>query len=157
VYWSKRFPNFVSEIWTLYFDKSKSQERASARCIFINLVGKCSFLSCILEFECKNNNVEYEALVQILKKTIDLNIKELVVFRDLEIIVKKVKNTIHFNSHHLRNYQQEFHRMIETFLAFNIIAIPRSKNTLIDSLATKTLSLSPLEDYEASRFSIELL
>jgi ribonuclease HI len=44
---------------------------------------KHSFLSCRLEFECTNNIVEYEALVQGLKKSIDLNIKELTVFGDL--------------------------------------------------------------------------
>jgi ribonuclease HI len=100
---------------------------------------------------------EYEALVQGLKKSIDLNIKELIVFGDLEIIVRQVKNTIHCNSPHLRNYQQEVHRLIENFQAFNITSIPRSKNMLVDSLATTASRLSPLEDYEASRFSIELL
>jgi hypothetical protein len=96
-------------------------------------------------------------LVQGLKKDIDLNIKELVVFGDLEIIVKQVKNTIHCNSPHLRNYQQEVHRLIDNFLTFKIITIPRSKNILADSLDTIASRLSPLEDHEASRFAIELL
>jgi len=47
--------------------------------------------------------------------------------------------------------------MIETFLAFNIIAIPRSKNSPVDSLAIVASRLSPLEEYEASRFAKELL
>jgi hypothetical protein len=76
---------------------------------------------------------------------------------DSEIIVRKVKNTIHFNSPHLRNYQQEVHRLIQHFEAFNITVVPKTNNTLIDSLATATLRLSPLEDYEASRFTMELL
>jgi hypothetical protein len=115
------------------------------------------FLSCRLEFECTNNTVEYEALVQGLKKSIDLNVKELKVFRDSEIIVRQVRNTIHCNSPHLRNYQQEVHRLIEHFEAFNITTIPRTKNTLVDSLATAASRLSPLEDYEASWFTVELL
>jgi hypothetical protein len=96
-------------------------------------------------------------LVQRLKKAIDLNIKELVVFGDSEIIVRQVKNTIHCNSPHLRNYQHEVHRWIENFLAFNMTTIHLSKNMLVDSLATVASRLSPLEDYEGSRFSIELL
>jgi predicted nucleotidyltransferase len=68
-----------------------------------------------------------------------------------------VNNTIHFNSPHLRNYQQEVHRLIENFEAFNITAIPRKKNTLVDSLATAASRLSPLQDYEASKFTVELL
>jgi ribonuclease HI len=89
-------------------------------------------------------HVEYEALVQGLKKSIDLNIKELVVFGDSKIIFRQVKNTIHCNSPHLRNYQQEVHRLIDNFQAFNITTIPRSKNILVDSLATTTSRLSPL-------------
>jgi hypothetical protein len=49
------------------------------------------------------------------------------------------------------------HRLIEHFEAFNITTIPRTKNILVDSLATAASRLSPLEDYEASRFTVELL
>jgi len=35
--------------------------------------------------------------------------------------------------------------------------IPRTKNTLSDSLDTAASSLSPIEDYEASQFTMELL
>jgi ribonuclease HI len=146
-----------SQIWTLYFDASKSQEGSGAWCILIDSKGKHHLLSCRIEFECTNNTVEYEALVQRLKKAIDLNVKELKVFRDSEIIVRQVRNTIHSNSPHLKNYQQEVHRLIEHFEAFNIAAIPRAKNTLVESLATTASKLSALEDYEASRFTVELL
>jgi len=57
----------------------------------------------------------------------------------------------------LRNYQQEVHRQIDNFEAFNITVVPRTKNTLADSLATEASRLSPLEYYEASRFAVELL
>jgi hypothetical protein len=46
---------------------------------------------------------------------------------------------------------------IEKFLAFNITTISRSNNKLVDSFATTASRFSPLEDYEASRFVIELL
>jgi hypothetical protein len=68
-----------------------------------------------------------------------------------------VKNTIHCNSPHLINYQQEVHRLIDNFEAFNIIVVPMMQNTLVDALATAASRLSPLEDYEASRFAVELL
>ena len=68
-----------------------------------------------------------------------------------------MKNTIHYNSPHLINCKQEVHKIIENFEAFNITIVPKTNNTLIDSLATATLRLSPLEDYEASRFTMELL
>jgi ribonuclease HI len=148
---------YCPQAWTLYFDGSKSQEGSGAGCILTDPKGKRHLLSCRLEFECTNNTAEYEALVQGLKKSIDLNVKELKVFGDSEIIVRQVRNTIHCNSPHLKNYQQEVHRLIEHFEAFNITTIPREKNILVDSLATTASRLSPLEDYEASRFTVELL
>jgi ribonuclease HI len=128
-----------------------------ARCILIDITSKHSFLSCRFEFECTNNTTEYKSLVKDLRKAIDLNIKELVVFGDSQIIVRQVKNNIHCNSPHLRNYQQEVHRLVDNFLAFNITMIPQSKNLLADSIATIASRLSPFEDYEASRFTIDLL
>jgi hypothetical protein len=49
------------------------------------------------------------------------------------------------------------YRLIDHFEAFNITAIPRTKNILVDSLATTASRLLPLEDYEASRFTVELI
>jgi ribonuclease HI len=114
-------------------------------------------LSYKLEFECTNKTAKYEALVQGLKKATNLNVKELKIFEDSEMIVRQVRNTIHCNSPNLRNYQHEVHKLIEHFEAFNITTIPRRKNTLANSLATAASRLSPLEDYEASRFTVEIL
>jgi hypothetical protein len=71
--------------------------------------------------------------------------------------VRQVKNTINCNSPHLRNYQQELHRLINKFQAFNITFIPLSKNILVDSLATIAPRLYPLKDYDSSRIFIDLL
>ena len=78
---------FHPKVWTLYFDGSKSQEGSGAGCILIDPKGKRHFMSCRLEFECTNNTAEYEALVQGLKKSINLSVKELKVFKDSKIIV----------------------------------------------------------------------
>jgi hypothetical protein len=79
------------------------------------------------------------------------------VFGGFEIIIRQIRNNIHCNSPHLNSYQQEVHRLIEHFEAFKITTIPRINNILVDSLTTTTSRLSPLEDYEASRFTVELL
>jgi ribonuclease HI len=57
-----------ANIWTLFFDGSKSQEGVGVGCLIVDPQGKCSFISCKLEFECTNNTIEYESLVQGLKK-----------------------------------------------------------------------------------------
>jgi hypothetical protein len=48
-------------------------------------------------------------------------------------------------------------RLIEHFEYFNITVIPKAKNILVDSLASAASILSPLGDYEASQFIVELL
>ena len=78
----------VSDFWTLFFDGSKTLEGSGAGCVLIDPKKNKHFLSCRLEFECTNNMTEYEALVQGLRKAIELKVSNLKVFGDSEIIVK---------------------------------------------------------------------
>jgi hypothetical protein len=58
-------PNIVNDtqIWSLYFDGSKSQEGACASCVLSDPTGNKTFIACRLDFECTNNTAEYEALL----------------------------------------------------------------------------------------------
>jgi hypothetical protein len=77
-----------NQIWSLYFDGSKSKEGVGAGCIIIDPAGNKTLLACRLEFECNNNVAEYEALLQGLRKALDMHIQNLVVFGDSEIVVR---------------------------------------------------------------------
>ncbi len=114
-------------------------------------------LACRLEFECTNNIVEYEALVQGLYKSIGLDIKYLQVFWDSKIVIKQVRNTIHSFSRHLKHYQSLVQDLTSYFLAFNISPIPRHQNASANLLANIASKLMPSEDYNPDRFSIELI
>jgi hypothetical protein len=59
-----------SQVWTLHFHGYKLQEGSGAGCILIDPKGKHNLFSWRLEFECTNNTIENEALVQGLKKAI---------------------------------------------------------------------------------------
>ena len=74
------------------------------------------FLSCRLEFECTNNTTEYEALVQGLRKAIELKVENLKVYGDSKIIVKQIRNQIHCISPHLKAYQNEVWDFSDKFL-----------------------------------------
>ena len=58
------------------------KEGASAGCLLIDSHGTRTMIACLLEFECTNNVAEYEALMQGLKKTLDLHVKCIEVSKD---------------------------------------------------------------------------
>jgi hypothetical protein len=97
-----------NQIWSLYFDGSKSKEGAGAGYIIIDPSGNKTLIACRLEFECTNNTVEYEALLQGLRKSLDMNIQNLVVFGDSKIVVRQVRDSIHCLSPHLKSYQSRY-------------------------------------------------
>jgi hypothetical protein len=83
-------PNIANDeqIWSLYFDGSKSREGVGVGCVLIDPTCNKTFISCRLEFEYTNNTTEYKALLQGLRKALYMDVQKLVVFGDSEIIVK---------------------------------------------------------------------
>lgn len=65
-------PSLSAGIWTLYYDESKTPDRAGAGCVLVDPKGNRFLISCRLEFKCTNNTAAYEALSLKLKKAIDL-------------------------------------------------------------------------------------
>jgi ribonuclease HI len=146
-----------NQIWSLYFDGSKSKEGDGAGCIIIDSEGNKTLMACRLEFECTNNITEYEALLQGLRKALDMNIQNLVVFGDSEIVVRQVRDSIHCLSPHLKSYQYEVWSLMNKFSAFNINSIPRLNNAEADLLANVASKLLPAEGLSPNAFSVELL
>jgi hypothetical protein len=68
-------PLVYTDNYTMFFDGSKSQEGVGAGCILIDPHQHKTIISYHLEFESTNNTTKYEALVQGLKKSIDLEVK----------------------------------------------------------------------------------
>jgi hypothetical protein len=87
----KRDPN----MWTLSFDGSNPFEGAGCSFILKDPTGKKTLIACRLEFQCTNNTVKYEALLQGLRKEIDLGEKKIKVFGDSKFVIRHVRNTIH--------------------------------------------------------------
>ena len=136
-----------------FFYGSKTLEGSGAGCVLINPKKNKHFLSCRLEFECTNNTAKYEALVQGLRKAIELKVGNLKVYGDSEIIVKQFRKQIQCISPHLKAYQNEVWDLLTNFYAFNILSIPRLKNATTDLLATSAARLVPTNN----KCSIELL
>jgi ribonuclease HI len=146
-----------AQIWSLYFEGSKSKEGVGAGCVLIDPASNKSFIAYRLEFECTNNTIEYEELLQGLKKDLDMDVQNLMVFSDSKIMVRKVKNSIHCLSPHLKSYQTEVWILMQKFSAFNINSIPRLSNSEADLLANVTSKLFSAKGLSPNAFSIELL
>ena len=56
--------------------------------MLIDPAGNKTFIACQLEFECTNNTAEYQALLQGLGKSLDMDVQNLIVFDDSKIMVK---------------------------------------------------------------------
>ena len=115
-------------IWTLQFDGSRNKEGAGVGYLLIDPHNNKMMLACHLEFDCMNNVVEYEALIQGLIKSLDLQIKCIEVFGDSQKVIRQVRDSIHCTSHHLKNYQWEVWDLMHRFKCFNIISIPHLMN-----------------------------
>ena len=71
-----------------FFYGSKTLEGSGAGCVLIDPKKNKHFLSCRLELEFTNNTAEYKALVQGLRKAIELKVENMKVYGDSKIIVK---------------------------------------------------------------------
>ena len=78
----------TDDLWTLYFDLSKTQDSSRARCVLIDPRKRKQLVLGHLEFECKNNTAEYEALILGLQKALNLNVAMLKVVGDSDIVVR---------------------------------------------------------------------
>ena len=68
-----------------------------------------------------------------------------------------MRDSIHYTSHHLKNYQQEAWNLINKFESFNIKSIPRSKHSEANMLANVASNLSPSDDFTHDKFLIEFI
>jgi hypothetical protein len=71
-----------AQTWKMYFDGESSKDSSGVGVFFISPTQEVINLSFKLEFETKNNIVEYEALVLGLRADKDMKIEELSVFGD---------------------------------------------------------------------------
>jgi ribonuclease HI len=124
--------------------------------LLIDPYGIRTYFSCHLESECTNNGAKYEALIQGLKKEIDLNIKCIDVFGDSWLVIKQVRNSLFCTSYDLKNYQREVWSMINKFESFNIKSIPHTKNFDTNMLINEASNLNLYDVSIDTKFSTEI-
>jgi len=131
------------QIWDMFFDGACSREAVGAGVVLISPTQECIHLSFKLTFPVTNNITEYEALILVLNAAKEMGIKDIKVFRDIDLIIQQVNKTFQGKHPRLKAYRDEVWRLKYSFSSFCISYIPRVKSQLADSLAMSTSMFIP--------------
>jgi len=143
------------KLWTLYFDTSKNTQGVDVGCLLVEPCGIRTYFAYHLECKCTNNDVEYEALMQGLKKAINLKVKSIEVFGDSRLVIKQVRNSTFSTFYHLDNYQREVWSFINKFDSFDIKFIPHTNNYDISMLIDEAFNLNLDDSSIDMKFNVE--
>jgi ribonuclease HI len=105
-----------------------------------------------LVFECTNNMAGYESLILGLKVLKELGAKRIIVQGYSELIINQIKGIYQAKKPKLRAYRNLVLYVHEKFPKYNLSAIPREKNQIVDALATSAVvfkvPIFPSKKYE---------
>jgi ribonuclease HI len=138
---------YSTGIWKMFFDGALSCEGVGVGVLFV--APKNEFVipfSYRLQWDIDytNNIYEYEALVLGLEAAKKLNIKNLEVYGDAELIVKKINQDYQAKNPRLRSYRNCAWDLMENFFSsVKVHFIPRDENQQANSLAKVASNFVP--------------
>ena len=127
----------------MFFDGACLRETAGVGVVLIFPKPESTHLSFKLTFQVTNNITEYEALILGLNAAKDRGIKNIKVFRDVDLIIPQPNKLFQAKHLRLKTYRDEVWRLKDSFDNFCISYIPRAKNQLVDSLAVSSSMFIP--------------
>lgn len=86
-----------------------------------------------------NNQAEYKALIAVLQKAKDLNIKEAIVYLDSELIVKQINGEYKVKDKDLAKLFIEVYNLKQSFDKISFFHVRREENKRADSLANEAM------------------
>ncbi|KAM1055806.1 hypothetical protein ACFX2I_029262 [Malus domestica] len=121
--------------WTLYFDGSNTSVLAGIGIVIQSPTHNRWYFSPKLDFDCTNNQVEYEALVIGLGILYDLRATRVLVLGDSELVINQLNGTFRCMSCTLAPYHMVASYLAESFDGITFKHISRVHNTDADELA----------------------
>ncbi|XP_050215501.2 uncharacterized protein LOC126666698 [Mercurialis annua] len=130
-------PVFMNEHrpWMLKFDGSSTDRSAGAGIIIVSPSGAKTSLSFNLDFECTNNQSEYEALIIGLEILLDLGAKKVKIIGDSQLVIRQVSGEYKCMSYSLTSYYAIAIQLIESFEEVELVHVPREENWEADELS----------------------
>lgn len=126
-------------LWNMDFNGAVSKERLRVGVwVFNSQTRKVEGHSYKLNFQCRNNIVEYEALIlglQLLKK---FGAKRISIHGDSELIIKQIKGEYSAKHPRLVTYRNVVLDFLVCFVEYELSIVPRGKQIIADGLATSS-------------------
>jgi ribonuclease HI len=127
------------ETWAMYFDRSLTKEGGGARLVFISPLGMRMEYMIRLHFSVSNNVVEYEALLNKLKITLEIGVRHLEVRGDFELVVNQVMKEANCVNPKMVAYYKAVRELEDKFHGLELKHVLRKYNEVADTL-TKAAS-----------------
>ncbi|XP_068307484.1 uncharacterized protein [Pyrus communis] len=121
--------------WTMHFDGSSISASVGVGIVIQSPDHYRWYLSLKLDFNCTNNQAEYEALIIGLHVLHDLRASRVLVLGDSELVINQVNNIFHCMSCTLAPYHMVATYLAESFEGVKFEHISRIQNTDADELA----------------------
>ncbi|XP_070672163.1 uncharacterized protein [Malus domestica] len=121
--------------WTMYFDGSSTSTLVGVGIILQFPHQHRWFFSLKLDFDCTNNQVEYEALIIGLSMLHDLRAVRVLIFSNSELVINQLNGTFRCMSCTLAPYHMVANYLVESFDGITFKHISCGQNTVADELA----------------------
>ncbi|XP_074347023.1 uncharacterized protein LOC141685843 [Apium graveolens] len=130
--------------WTLHVDGSATAERSGAGLILSSPDGFAIQQAITFAFKATNNQAEYEALLSGLRLAKSLEIRNLTIYNDSQIVVRKTNGEYVAKDPKLARYQEMVRAILETIPDSTILQINREENAKADELSKLVQNTSDL-------------
>jgi ribonuclease HI len=128
-------PQIQAECWTLYFDWSVMKTGAGAGLLFISPLGEHMRDAVHLHFLASNNMAEYEALLCVLRITIEIGIKDLDVRGDSQLVIDQVMKNASCHDDKMEANCNAVRTLEDKFCDIELNHVPRRCKEEADELA----------------------
>jgi ribonuclease HI len=128
-------PDAILDHWKMYFDGSLKLGGASAGVLFISPDRKQLKYILQILWQAMNNEAEYKALIHGLRVAISLEIKQLLVYGDLVVVVNQVNKDWDCIKDNMDAYCAKVRKLEKNFQGLEVLHELRDSNVTIDILA----------------------
>ncbi|XP_052735490.1 uncharacterized protein LOC108328707 [Vigna angularis] len=126
--------------WLLNVDGSSDKRGGGAGVLLEGPDGLIIEQAIMFKFHASNNQAEYEALIAGLSLAVELQITCLECRMDSQLVVGQMNGTYQVKDNQLLRYFHKTQTLLQNFIEFSIVHIPREQNARADILSKLTHS-----------------